>query len=144
MEVEKNQSNNASESSDTTPKVTGIGGIFFNADNLEDTKAWYAKNLGIEINNWGSSSFESRNLNNPEEVNSLQWKPFKKEEEYFAPSKKEFMINYQVQNIEGLIAKFKENGVTILDNLTTYDYGKFIHILDAEGNKIELWEPTAS
>ena len=54
------------------------------------------------------------------------------------------MINYQVQNIEGLIAKFKENGVTILDNLTTYDYGKFIHILDAEGNKIELWEPTAS
>ena len=55
MEVEKNQSNNASESSDTTPKVTGIGGIFFNADNLEDTKAWYAKNLGIEINNWGSS-----------------------------------------------------------------------------------------
>jgi len=67
--------------------------------------------------------------------------PFKKGDEYFAPSKKEFMINYTVQNIEGLVNKLKENGVTILDNMETYDYGKFIHIMDAEGNKIELWEP---
>jgi len=51
------------------------------------------------------------------------------------------MINYQVQNIEELISKLKENGVTILDSLATYDYGKFIHIMDNEGNKIELWEP---
>lgn len=60
------------------------------------------------------------------------------------PSKKQLMINYRVQNIEGLISKLKENGVTILDELTIYDYGKFIHIMDQEGNKIELWEPTNS
>ncbi len=125
----------------TTPKVTGIGGIFFYSDNLAGTKEWYTKHLGIDINNWGSSSFESRNINNPEEINSLQWCPFKKESDHFSPSKKEFMINYRVQNIEGLVAKLKENGVTILDELATYDYGKFIHIMDAEGNKIELWEP---
>lgn len=125
----------------TTPKVTGIGGIFFYSDNLAGTKEWYNKHLGIDINNWGSSSFESRNINNPEEINSLQWCPFKKESDHFSPSKKEFMINYRVQNIEGLVAKLKENGVTILDELATYDYGKFIHIMDAEGNKIELWEP---
>ena len=51
------------------------------------------------------------------------------------------MINYQVQHIEALVKKLKENGVTILDSIATYDYGKFVHILDAEGNKIELWEP---
>lgn len=51
------------------------------------------------------------------------------------------MINYRVQNIEGLVAKLKENGVTVLDSIATYDYGKFVHIMDAEGNKIELWEP---
>jgi predicted enzyme related to lactoylglutathione lyase len=124
-----------------TPKVTGIGGIFFFSENLAETKEWYAKNLGLEINDWGSSSFESRDLNNPDKVNSLQWTPFKKGSEYFAPSQKEFMINYRVQNIEGLINKLKENGVTILDELVTYDFGKFIHIMDAEGNKIELWEP---
>jgi predicted enzyme related to lactoylglutathione lyase len=126
---------------DTIPKVTGIGGIFFYSDNPKETKEWYTKNLGVEINDWGSSSFESRNINNPDEVNSLQWKPFKKGDEYFSPSKKDFMINYTVQNIEGLVNKLKENGVTILDSIATYDFGKFVHIMDAEGNKIELWEP---
>ena len=126
---------------DTTPKVIGVGGVFFYSDNLETTQKWYAENLGFEMNDWGSSSFDSRDINNPEQINSLQWKPFKKGDEYFSPSKKDFMINYQVQNIEGLVNKLKENGVTLLDSIETFDYGKFVHILDKEGNKIELWEP---
>jgi predicted enzyme related to lactoylglutathione lyase len=142
MEDKKNQTNNSTSPVDTTPKVTGIGGIFFFSDNPKETKEWYTKNLGLEINEWGSCSFESMNINRPGEINSLQWKPFKKEDEYFSPSKKDFMINYQVQNIEGLVNKLKENGVTILDSIATYDFGKFVHIMDAEGNKIELWEPS--
>jgi len=134
MEDEKNQT-------DSTPKVTGIGGIFFYSDNLKETKEWYTKNLGIEINDWGSSSFESRNINEPEQIDSLQWCAFKKSDEYFSPSKKEFMVNYRVQHIEELVAKLKENGVTVLDEIASYDYGKFVHIMDADGNKIELWEP---
>lgn len=141
IEDKKNQSDNSTSPVDTTPKVTGIGGVFFYSDSLQETKEWYAKNLGIEINEWGSSSFESRNINNPDETNSLEWKPFKKGDDYFSPSKKDFMINYRVQNIEGLVNKLKGNGVTILDSIATYDYGKFVHILDKEGNKIELWEP---
>jgi predicted enzyme related to lactoylglutathione lyase len=141
MEAQKNETTNTPSTNDTTPKVTGIGGIFFCSDNLQETKEWYIKNLGIEINDWGSSSFESRNINRPDEINSLQWKPFKKGDEYFSPSKKDFMINYQVQNIEGLVKQLKENGVTILDNIATYDFGKFVHIMDTEDNKIELWEP---
>lgn len=144
MEDQKNQNDNTSPGSfwdDTTPKVTGIGGIFFLSENLQETKEWYTKNLGIEINDWGSSGFESRNISRPDEINSFQWKPFKKGDEYFSPSQKDFMINYQVQNIEGLVNKLKENGVTILDSIATYDFGKFVHILDAEGTKIELWEP---
>lgn len=128
---------------DTTPKVTGIGGIFFFSDNPSEAKIWYAKNLGLEVNQWGSS-FEFRNANRPEEINYLQWSLFRKGSKYFAPSKKEFMINYRVQNINGLIRKLKNNGVTILDTIETYDYGKFVHIIDPEGNKIELWEPVDS
>ncbi|WP_278021654.1 VOC family protein [Flavobacterium ginsengisoli] len=123
-----------------TPKVIGIGGIFFYSDNPKETKDWYAKNLGFDINAWGSSSFDSRDLDNPDQINSAQWSPFPKGDDYFLPSKKDFMINYRVQNIEGLVEQLKENGVTILDNIETYDYGKFVHIMDAEGNKIELWE----
>lgn len=144
MEDQTSQSDNSTSPIDTTPKVTGIGGIFFFSDNPQETKEWYAKNLGLEINEWGSSSFESRDVDRPEEINSLQWSPFKKGDDYFSPSKKDFMINYRVQNIEGLVTKLKENGVDILDSIATYDYGKFVHIMDKEGNKIELWEPADS
>ena len=140
MEV-NNQTNNSTTPLDTTPKVIGIGRIFFYSDNPKETQEWYAKNLGIETNELGSSSFDSRNVDRPNEINSLQWKPFKKGDEYFSPSKKEFMINYQVQNIEGLVVQLRENGVTVLDSIETLDYGKVVHILDKEGNKIELWEP---
>jgi len=140
MEEQKNETTNTVSTNDISPKVTGIGGIFFFSDNPEKTKEWYRKNLGLETNEYGSS-FEFRNVNKPEEINTLQWSPFKKGDEYFSPSKKDFMINYRVQNIEGLVNKLKENGVTILDSIATYDYGKFVHIMDAEGNKIELWEP---
>ncbi|PKP08488.1 MAG: glyoxalase [Bacteroidetes bacterium HGW-Bacteroidetes-4] len=143
MENLKNKSDNKSEEKDTTPKVTGIGGIFFFSDNPEKTKDWYAKNLGLEVNEWGSS-FEFRNANRPEEINYLQWSPFKKGSKYFEPSKKEFMINYRVQQIEALVKNLKANGVTILDEIESFDYGKFVHILDADGNKIELWEPVDS
>jgi predicted enzyme related to lactoylglutathione lyase len=141
MEDQKKHTDDTTSPDDTTPKVTGIGGIFFYSDNPKETKEWYTKNLGLEINEWGSSSFESRNIDRPDEINSLQWKPFKKGDEHFAPSKKEFMINYQVQNIQGLVSKLKENGVIIIDSITTFDYGKFVYILDTDGNKIELWEP---
>src|SRR5437868_2195436 len=120
MEDQKNQTDNSNLPADATPKVTGIGGIFFYSDDIKGTKEWYTKNLGIEINDWGSSSFDSRNLNRPEEINTLQWCPFKKESEHFAPSKKDFMINYTVQNIEGLLDKLRESGVTVVDDIANY------------------------
>src|SRR5690606_6349827 len=125
MAQQKSQSDEPQFQPDSTPKVTGIGGIFFFSDNPEKTREWYAENLGLEVNQWGSS-FEFRNANRPDEINYLQWSPFKQGSEYFAPSKKEFMINYRVQNIEGLVNKLKENGVTILNSIETYDYGKFV------------------
>lgn len=88
--------------------------------------------------------FEFRNADQPDEINYLQWSPFKEDTDYFDPSKKEFMINYRVQNIEGLVEQLKENGVTVVDKIETYEYGKFVHTMDPEGNKIELWEPVDS
>jgi len=128
---------------DTTPKVTGIGGILFGSTNPKETREWYGKNLGLAIDDYGSP-FEFRNANNPNEINYLEWSPLKKGSNYFAPSKKDFMINYRVQNIEGLVKKLKENGVTIVDTIETFDYGKFVHVMDLDGNKIELWEPVDS
>ena len=131
-----------SKANDTTPKVTGVGGIFFFCENPAATREWYAKHLGLDVNDWGST-FESRDLNKPDQINALQWSPFKKGSEYFAPSKKEFMINYRVQHIEKLVEKLRDDGVTIVDDIQDSEYGKFVHIMDAEGNKIELWEPAS-
>ncbi len=139
----KKETKNSITENNATPKVTGIGGIFFFSDNPEETKEWYARNLGIVTNNYGSV-FEFRNANRPEEINYLVWSLFKKGSDYFDPSKKEFMVNYRVQNIEGLVDKLKENGATLLDSIVSYDYGKFVHLIDPEGNKIELWEPVDS
>ncbi len=138
-----NQSGKSIVVNDTTPGVTGIGGIFFYSENPQKTKEWYGQNLGIVTDQYGSV-FESRNANKPEEINYLVWSPFKKGNEYFKPSSKEFMINYRVRNIEGLVDKLRKNGVQVLDSISTYDYGKFVHILDNEGTKIELWEPVDS
>jgi len=144
MEEKKSDTIKTVAIDDTTPKVIGIGGIFFFTDNPKGTKEWYNKNLGLKTDDYGSM-FESRDINKPEQIDKLQWSPFKKGSDYFAPSKKEFMINYRVQNIERLVEKLKKNGVTVVDSIVAYgDYGKFVHIMDPEGNKIELWEPNYS
>ncbi|MEM8895411.1 MAG: VOC family protein [Bacteroidota bacterium] len=125
------------------PKVTGIGGIFFQAEQPDSIKSWYGNNLGMAVDNFGAV-FEFRNGNNPEEINYLRWSVFEENDEYIQPSNKPYMINYRVQNIEGLVAQLQDSNVTIVDEIVEYPYGKFVHIMDPEGTKIELWEPVDS
>lgn len=121
-------------------KVTGIGGVFFKSKDQEAINEWYKKNLGIESTQYGAS-FEWRHPDNPEKKGLTQWNAFKATTKYFDPSEKEFMINYRVHDLEALVEELKKENVTIVDSIETYDYGKFVHIMDPEGNKIELWEP---
>lgn len=124
-------------------KAIGIGGIFFKCEDPEKMKAWYGENLGFVTNEYGSL-FEFRNADEPRRKNYLVWSPFSNKTKYFQPSNSAFMINYRVENIEKLVAELKKSGVEIVDSIATYDYGKFVHIMDPEGNKIELWEPVDS
>ena len=121
-------------------KVTGIGGVFFKCKDPEKVKEWYSKHLGLAMDQYGTS-FEWRQGDDPKKYGFTQWSAFSDSTDYFEPSEKDFMINYRVQDLEKLVTDLKEEGVTILDSVESYDYGKFVHILDNEGNKIELWEP---
>ncbi|OGU58521.1 MAG: glyoxalase [Ignavibacteria bacterium GWF2_33_9] len=121
-------------------KVTGLGGIFFKTKNPENIKKWYSEHLGLSATEWGTI-FEWRPSENPEKIATTHWSPFEEDTNYFNPSTKDFMINFRVKNIEKLTELLRQEGVTILDDIESYSYGKFIHILDPEGNKIELWEP---
>lgn len=121
-------------------RVTGIGGIFFKTQQPDEVKSWYKNHLGLNTDTYGTS-FEWRENTDSSKKGYTQWSPFKNDTTYFEPSNKEFMINYRVVNIEALVNQLKSEGVTILDEIETFDYGKFVHILDPENNKIELWEP---
>lgn len=121
-------------------KVTGIGGIFFKCKDPKKIREWYQTNLGLKTNQYGSV-FEWYQGADSTKKGFTQWSPFKETTKYFEPSTKDFMINYRVENIQLLVNELKKNGVTIVDTIQSFGYGKFVHILDPEGNGIELWEP---
>jgi lactoylglutathione lyase len=121
-------------------KVTAVGGIFFKSKNPGEMREWYAKNLGFKAEAYGAM-FEWRKIDDADQKGVTVWNPFSETTKYFAPSTKEFMVNYIVDDLVGLVAQLKEDGVTIIDEIADSEYGKFVHILDPEGNAIELWEP---
>lgn len=121
-------------------RVTGIGGIFFKCKDPEKVKEWYKTHLGFDMDPYGAK-FEWHLEADASKKGYTLWSPFPDNTKYFEPSTKDFMINYRVENITALVEALKKEGVTVLDEIETYDYGKFVHILDLEGNKIELWEP---
>lgn len=131
---------NSVEDQPDSRRVTGIGGIFFKCKDAKKTREWYQQHLGISCNQYGAV-FEWYQGADSTKKGFTQWSPFKETTKYFEPSTKEFMINYRVQNLFTLVEALKKEGVTLTDTIVSYDYGKFIHIMDPEGNKIELWEP---
>ena len=121
-------------------KVTGVGGIFFKCKDPSKMTEWYQKHLGLSANPYGAT-FEWYEDGDNTRKGQTQWTPFPESTKYFEPSSRDFMINYRVENLEALVEELKKEGVTIVDAIESYDYGKFVHILDPEGNKVELWEP---
>ena len=122
-------------------RVTGIGGVFFKCKDPDAIKTWYKTHLGFDTDQYGTA-FEWRQSDDPAQKGFTQWCPFIESTAYFAPSQRDFMINYRVESLERLVDELKKEGVTIVDEIESFDYGKFVHILDGEGNKIELWEPS--
>jgi predicted enzyme related to lactoylglutathione lyase len=121
-------------------KVTGIGGVFFKCDDPKGMNEWYAKNLGLPASEYGAT-FEWRQVDDPSKQGSTTWSTFPQNTKYFDPSAKPFMINYRVENLAELVDELKKENVTFVDEIADSDYGKFVHVLDPEGNIIELWEP---
>ena len=119
-------------------QVTGIGGVFFKTRDRAALIAWYKEHLGIDPSEHGSVAFQ---WNDPNGV--TVWGPFDHDTDYFDPSSAPFMINYRVDDLDGLLAKLRAAGVTVDDKVEDYDYGRFGWIMDPEGNRLELWEPSS-
>lgn len=127
-------------SNENKKRVTGIGGIFMKSNDPEYMRNWYNKHLGFNATQYGAT-FEWLNVEKPEEKGTTVWNPFKNNTDYFMPSEKEYMINLRVDDLEWLLAELRKEGIEQVGEMQVYDYGKFAHIIDPEGTKIELWEP---
>ena len=125
---------------DNLKRVTGIGGIFFKCKSPKATREWYKTHLGLNTNPYGTV-FEWRQAADSTKKGFTQWSPFNDSTKYFGSPSQKFMINYRVADLEALVKQLEKEGVTIADKIETADYGKFVHIIDLEGNKVELWEP---
>jgi predicted enzyme related to lactoylglutathione lyase len=124
-------------------RVTGIGGVFFKARDPKALGAWYAKHLGIAVEEWGGAAFRWVTDDNPSGTGTTVWNPFPAATSYFAPSASSFMINYRVPDLHALLAALRSEGCTVDDKVEESEFGKFGWVMDPEGNRIELWQPPA-
>ncbi|NCG20957.1 MAG: VOC family protein [Rhodobacterales bacterium] len=129
-----------SEQASDTPRATGVGGVLFKSKDPKALREWYGTHLGLVINDYGSV-FEFRTAHQPGHTGYLSWSPFADSTTYFQPSERDFMINYRVFHLDVLLANLATAGVEQVGDVQRTEYGDFAHILDPEGNKVELWEP---
>lgn len=118
-------------------KVIGIGGIFFKFEHPDKMREWYQTVLGLTTNDYGVL-FQ---FNHTTSKGYLQLGTFEQSTDYFGAKEQQAMLNFRVDNMEELKQHLIENDVPILNEMEEYEYGKFLHISDPEGNRIELWEP---
>jgi catechol 2,3-dioxygenase-like lactoylglutathione lyase family enzyme len=125
---------------DPAGHVTGVGGIFFRSKDPKALAAWYRDVLGVKVEPWGGAMLS---YDAPGHPAVLVWTPFPQSTGYMAPSAREFMIDFAVDDLDALLVKLKAKGVEVLKRDDTDANGRFAWILDPDGTKIELWQPKA-
>ena len=122
-------------------RVTGIGGIFFNAKDPAALRAWYMTHLGIDVQEWGGTAFRWADEAGKPIAGTTVWSIGGADGDHFAPSKSSFMINYRVADLHGVLQALRSEGCNVLEKTDDSEYGKFGWVMDPEGNKVELWQP---
>jgi predicted enzyme related to lactoylglutathione lyase len=124
-------------------RVTGIGGIFFNARDPVVLRDWYRRHLGIDVQEWGGTAFTWTDADGKPTGGTTIWSVGSSDGDHFAPSKASFMVNYRVDDLDALLQALRGEGCNVLDRTEDSEYGKFGWVIDPEGNKVELWQPPA-
>ena len=122
-------------------RVTGIGGIFFKANDAPALHAWYKRHLGIDVQEWGGAAFNWTDDEGKPVAGTTAWLINSAQSKQFAPSTAPFMVNYRVADLGALLQALREEGCEVLNKVVDSDYGKFGWVMDPEGNKVELWQP---
>jgi predicted enzyme related to lactoylglutathione lyase len=121
-------------------KVLGLGGLFFRSADPAAMQTWYGSVLGLAFEEWGGVVFMP-DVAAAHPGAATVFSAFPAQSDYFAPSDKDFMFNLMVDDLDGILARCAEHGVVPIKTMPDEFNGKFAHIMDPEGRKIELWEP---
>ncbi|MGB0457781.1 MAG: VOC family protein [Chitinophagales bacterium] len=111
----------------------------FRSKDVQGTKDWYAKHLGLDVDAYGSTFTFIDSSTKKEAI--LQWSPMEETSDYIGEEEQQVMVNYRVDDLDKLLEQFKQAGVKILGDIQSFEYGRFLHIIDNEGRRVELWEP---
>jgi catechol 2,3-dioxygenase-like lactoylglutathione lyase family enzyme len=125
-------------------RVIGIGGVFFRSSDPERLYTWYEKHLGIRRIPAGIVFFPWREAGEENKERMTVWSLFPKDTGYFGPTNPEFMVNYIVDDLDGMIADLRAAGAQLEDKREESEYGRFAWVTDPDGNRIELWQPPSS
>jgi catechol 2,3-dioxygenase-like lactoylglutathione lyase family enzyme len=117
-------------------RVLGIGGVFIKSKDVDALRRWYREVLGVEVQAWGGAQFPSTG-----EPSYAVWSAFAADTGYFAPSAREVMVNFRVDDLDGLLARLRALGAAVLDRREDGADGKFGYVVDPDGTLLELWEP---
>jgi predicted enzyme related to lactoylglutathione lyase len=124
-------------------RVTGIGGIFFKAQDAPALRAWYKRHLGVDVQEWGGAAFSWTDGEGKPVAGTTAWCIDPTESDHFAPSTATFMVNYRVEDLRALVDALREEGCNVHGEIVDSEYGLFAWVIDPEGNKVELWQPPA-
>jgi predicted enzyme related to lactoylglutathione lyase len=122
-------------------RVTGIGGIFFQAKDPKALCAWYKTHLGVDVQDWGGAAFSWVDSSGQPTTGTTIWSIGATGSTQFAPGTASFMINYRVEDLASLVQALRDEGCNVLEKTDDSEYGKFGWVIDPEGNKVELWQP---
>jgi predicted enzyme related to lactoylglutathione lyase len=122
-------------------RVTGIGGIFFQAKDPVALRGWYQKHLGIDVQEWGGAAFSWGEGAKDPATGTTIWSIGPVGGKSYAPSASTFMVNYRVDDLDALLQALRDEGCNVLEQTNDPSFGKFGWVLDPEGNKVELWQP---
>lgn len=115
--------------------VTGIGGMFFRSKDPEGLGKWYLDHLGVNLVPDGNEGMPWT-----QEAGPTAFTPFPEDSDYFAKDRV-WMINFRVRNLSAMVEQLTQAGIAVNVDPEAYPYGRFAHLVDPEGNPIELWEP---
>jgi predicted enzyme related to lactoylglutathione lyase len=115
-------------------EVQGIGGVFFRARDPDALRDWYARHLGIEMEDYGTTFIARAG-------DQTVWAPFAADTQYFGRTEQQLMVNFRVRDLDAMLAQLRAAGVEVDEHVHEIDFGRFGWAVDAEGNRFELWEP---